>query len=131
INEGKIEDETVVNSSSFDQTSITGAIEYICARARELNNEIKIIFISCPIKSSWSYRTKYKKYVDNVMPSLVEKWGINFIDLLNYNPSCDLYLKVDTSSSSGYFYDDIHPNFIGYSALMYPLVNECLFNLFK
>ena len=131
INEGKIEDETVVNSSSFDQTSITGAIEYICARARELNNEIKIIFISCPIKSSWSYRTKYKKYVDNVMPSLVEKWGINFIDLLNYNPSCDLYLKVDTSSSSGYFYDDIHPNFIGYSALMYPLINEYLFNLFK
>ena len=111
-----MEDEELVNMMSFyDYIEVQplSVFSHLIGIDRKFNNEID------------------KKYVDNVMPSLVDKWNINFIDLLNYNPSCDLYLKVDTSSSSGYFYDDIHPNFIGYSALMYPLINEYLFNLFK
>ena len=62
ISLGNIEDEDVKDSEFFDKTTITGGIEYICARARELNPDIKIVFISCPIFNSWACRTKYKTY---------------------------------------------------------------------
>lgn len=131
ISLGEIENENVISSDSFDKTTISGAIEYICARAKELNPNIKVVFISCPIKSSWGYRTKYKTYVNQHMQKIINKWNIEFIDLLNYDPAASSYVKIDTSSQSGFFFDDIHPNFIGYSALMYPIINEYLVNLFK
>lgn len=104
ISLGNIEDEDVKDSESFDKTTITGAIEYICARARELNPDIEIAFISCPIFNSWAYWAKYKTYNDGIMQDMIQKWDINYLDLLNYEPVTSAYVSLDTSSLKGFLW---------------------------
>ena len=53
---------------------------------------------------------------------MIQKWDINYLDLLNYEPVTSSYVSLDTSSLKGFFYDEIYLNFAGYSVLIYPLL---------
>ena len=87
VNFGLVDDTPVEDSdpADFDQYTIAGAIEYIIAKTREMNENIKIYFYTCPIKESWGSRGKYLLFLNQVMPTIVEKWGIGLIDLFNAN----------------------------------------------
>ena len=63
------------------------------------------------------------------MQDLIQKWDINYLDLLNYEPVTSSYVSLDTSSLKGFFYDEIHLNFVGYSVLIYPLLVDLLTNI--
>lgn len=117
---GKVLEENIKDKESFDTFTITGAIEYIIALSKELNPNIKIMFISCPILPSYKAYETYKNYNNKVMLDIKNKWNIYFLDLFNFKPAINKYLTIDKSSTKGYFSDDIHPNTLGYSALIYP-----------
>ena len=63
------------------------------------------------------------------MQDLIQKWDINYLDLLNYEPAASSYVSLDASSLKGFFYNEIQLNFVGYSVLIYPLLVDLLTNI--
>ena len=60
---------------------------------------------------------------------MIQKWDINYLDLLNYEPVTSSYVSLDTSSLKGFFYDEIYLNFAGNSVLIYPLLVDLSTNI--
>lgn len=130
IDEGKLTPYKFRDLSCFDTSTIIGAIEYIISFALKLNPDIQIAFISCPILSSWKNRESYKKFNDEIIPKIINKWNIEFLDLLNYKCKSDELYKIDKKSLKGYFSDEIHPNKLGYEEFLCPIIKDFLENMF-
>ena len=113
-------------SDSFDaedmnQQSLTGAIEYIIARTRELSPDTKVIFYTCPLGADWGKRAEYAAYISGTLGKIAEKWEIGVIDVFNAE-----YIDV-----SGYMQgDNLHPQSEGYAGVITPMfINYFLKNL--
>ena len=115
--------------TTFDKTTICGAIEWIIATAKTNNPDVKVVFVSTPMLATWNYYDEYKNFASNQMNQIVDKWEIDFVDCTSYThpwASSNTYWQATTTapSSSTYhlFYNEIHPNNVGHSLLMAPPV---------
>ncbi len=109
---GTVENGTA--SSDFDTSTVSGAIQYIIAYAKEQCPDIKVVFYVGSVKNSWGYRTAYENYVNGDFKAICEKWDIQPLDIFHSqykNYSC-------------FWSDDIHPTAEGYSAGWTPLFIE-------
>ena len=104
------------SSNTYDKYTISGAIEYIISRTKELSPNTKVAFYSCPIKDSWAFKTQYKSFAENELKTIVDKWDIVYIDLFHQS----------LVSGFTFLVDDIHPNGIGYADAFTPYMINSL-----
>ena len=102
ISLGKISDGTDLNN--FDTTTVTGAIEYIIAYARETWNCPVIFFTGSRYDS-----TGYEAMVNRLL-ELQEKWNIGVLDLW----SSEKFNDISEADRKIYMADGIHPTKAGY-----------------
>lgn len=128
----------VYDAKSFDKTTVCGAIEWLIATAKENNPEVKVVFVSCPMMTSWAYYDDYKAFADNQMQTIIKKWGIYYADTMNNvypwsgsSTYWSLNKTAPTSSTYHLFYNESHPNNVGYSLLMAPPVAKTLIDIFN
>ena len=101
---GKVQEGMV--SSEFDTSTVSGAIQYIIAYAKEQCPSVKVVFYVGAIRSSWGARAAYENYVNGDFQTICKKWSIEPLDLLH----------ASFRSYSCFMSDDIHPTIEGYSA---------------
>lgn len=106
---GTVEEGT--NSSDFDTSTISGAIQHIIAYAKEQCPTVKVVFYVGSTRNSWGYRTAYENYVNGDFKKICQKWEIEPLDIFHSN----------YRDYSCYWNDDIHPTIEGYSAGWTPL----------
>ena len=101
------------SSSSFDKSTITGAIEYIVAKVHEVSPDTKIIMYACPLQTNFSHYTQYGNYVNTTLKTLASKWEgvLSVLDLYNAE-----YVKVSTYMQG----DGFHPEVAGYAHIFVP-----------
>lgn len=110
-----------IDPADMNQQSLTGAIEYIIAKTRELSPNTKVIFYTCPLGQSWGQRAEYSSYISGTLRQLVEKWDIGVIDVFNAE-----YIDVACYMQS----DNLHPQSEGYAGVITPMfINYFLENL--
>lgn len=99
---GEISDGTVLEN--FDTTTITGAMEYIIAYAKDT--------WGCPVVFYTNARFDSEFYTDMVarLYELEEKWGIGIIDLW----SDEEFNNITEAQRALYMKDNIHPVKAGY-----------------
>ncbi len=90
--------------SSFDTTTVTGAMEYIIAYAQQTWG-CKVVFYTGSRYDSAAYEAMVTRLV-----ALQEKWGIGVLDLW----SDDQFNALTEQKRELYMYDDIHPFMAGY-----------------
>ncbi|MBO4355972.1 MAG: SGNH/GDSL hydrolase family protein [Clostridia bacterium] len=100
---------------SFDTSTITGAMEYIIAFAKE-KWDCPVSFYTNPPYNS----AAYKKMVDRLY-ELQEKWDIGILDFWNDPDS-----KLTNSQKNKYMSDSIHPTAAGYLEWWTPKFEEFL-----
>ena len=91
--------------SSFDKSTVIGAIEYIVAYAKQTWN-CDVSFYTNP-----KYNNALYEEVINRLYLVQEKWNIGIIDFYNYVEMTPL----DDETLSSYMADSIHPNATGYA----------------
>ncbi len=93
-----------MDADSFDVLTITGAIEYIIAYAKEKWN--------CPVMFYTGSRFGSDKYAAMVkrLYEISQKWGINVLDLWND----DAFNSISDEDRALYMADPIHPTKAGY-----------------
>ena len=106
---GTVQDGT--SSSSFDTSTVSGAIQYIIAYAKEQCPTVKVVFYTGAVRGSWGYRSAYENYVNGDFAKICEKWDIEPLDIFHSN----------YKDYSFYWSDDIHPTIEGYAAGWTPL----------
>lgn len=99
------------SSSDFDTSTISGAIQYIIAYAKEQCPTVKVLFYVGSVKNSWGYRTEYENYVNGDFRTICEKWDIQPLDIFHSK----------YKSYACFWSDDIHPTAEGYCAGWTPL----------
>jgi hypothetical protein len=99
----------------FDTKTITGAMEYIIAFAKN-KWDCPVSFYTNPPYSS----APYKKMVERLF-ELQEKWGIGILDFWNDPDS-----KLTTAQKNKYMSDSIHPTGAGYLEWWTPKFEEYL-----
>jgi lysophospholipase L1-like esterase len=90
--------------SSFDTSTIIGAIEYIICYAKETWGCDVMFYTGSRYESD-----AYSKMVESIF-DIKEKWGIGVIDLW----SGDDFNSISDSNRAFYMNDDIHPTKAGY-----------------
>lgn len=105
-------------SSGFDTSTVSGAIQYIIAYAKEQCPTVKVVFYVGAVRNSWGNKTAYENYVNGDFTTICEKWDVEPLDILH------------TSYKSYPFFwsDDIHPTIEGYSAGWTPLFMNYFLN---
>jgi len=103
--------ESGTNSSAFDTSTISGAIQHIIAYAKEKCPTVKVVFYTGAVKGSWGYKTAYENYINGDFKTICEKWEIEPLDIFH----------SEYKNYSFYWNDDIHPTIQGYSAGWTPL----------
>ena len=93
------------DASTFDDTTIAGAIETIIAYCQERYN--------CPVVFYTGSYTVKENYADMValLLQIQEKWGIGVVDLFNDEEMTAIY---DTDLYHEYMSDEVHPFRKGY-----------------
>lgn len=99
------------SSSGFDTSTISGAIQYIIAYAKEQCPAVKVVFYTGAVKGSWGYRSAYENYINGDFKTICEKWKLDPLDIFH----------SDYKNYSFYWNDDIHPTIQGYSVGWTPL----------
>lgn len=106
---GTMEDGT--SSSSFDTSTISGAIQHIIAYAKEQCPAVKVVFYTGAVRGDWEYRTAYENYINGDFQKICEKWEIEPLDIFHSG----------YKNYAFYWNDAIHPKIEGYSAGWTPL----------
>lgn len=108
-NEGSVQAGT--SSSDFDKTTISGAIQYIIAYAKEQCPTCKVVFYTGAVRGTWGYRAAYESYINGAFSEICTKWNIEPLDIFH------------TSYKNYPFFwsDDIHPKIEGYAFGWTPL----------
>ena len=109
--EGSVQSGTA--SSGFNTGTVSGAIQYIIAYAKEQCPTCKVVFYTGAVKKSWSFYAKYESYINGDFAAICTKWGIEPLDLFHAS-----YKSYSCFWRSG---DDIHPTLAGYAAGWTPL----------
>ncbi len=116
---GKISDS--FNANDFDMQTVSGAIEYIIAYAKETWN--------CPVvfytQSKYDCE-HYAKMVDLLL-EIQKKWDITVIDLWNN----DKINSITDEQRKIYLVDHIHPTKAGYKEWWLPEFQKCLYEILK
>ncbi len=99
------------NSSDFDTTTVSGAIQYITAYAKEQCPDVKVVFYVGAVRSNWGHRAAYENYVNGDFKTICKKWEIEPLDIFHSK----------YTSYACFWSDDIHPTIEGYSAGWTPL----------
>ena len=99
------------SSSSFDTTTVSGAIQYIIAYAKEQCPTVKVVFYTGAVRDGWGYKSAYENYINGDFKTICEKWNIEPLDIFH----------TKYKSYSFYMNDDIHPTVEGYAAGWTPL----------
>lgn len=100
---GSVQDGTA--SGGFDTSTVSGAIQYIIAYAKEQCPTVKVVFYTGAVRGSWGYYTAYGNYIDGDFGKICEKWGIEPLDIFHTR-----YRNYEC-----FWSDDIHPTIEGYS----------------
>lgn len=90
--------------TSFDTSTVTGAMEYIICYAKQTWDCDVVFYTGSRYESP-----AYEKMVSRVL-ELEEKWGIKVLDLW----SSDEFNGISDADRKLYMYDDIHPTKAGY-----------------
>ena len=106
--------------STFDTSTVVGAIEYIIAYAKQTWN-CEVSFYTNPDYNNVSYKALISE-----LYKVQKKWGIGILDFYNY---VDMQ-ELDGNTLSGYMSDAIHPNDSGY-VWMGGVFSEYLQNAFE
>ena len=104
------------NKEDFDTKTVTGAMEYIIAYAKEKWN--------CPVvfyTGSYYESSEYAAMVDRLY-ALKEKWGIGVIDLY----TDETFNNIDSEMYKLYMFDQIHPTKAGYELWWMPEIRKQL-----
>ena len=91
--------------SSFNTSTVIGAIEYIIAYAKQTWG-CEVIFYTNP-----KYNNNRYNSLVNELYKVQEKWGIGIVDFFNYAEM----ERLDSATLNSYKADDIHPNVQGYA----------------
>ena len=91
--------------SSFNTSTVIGAIEYIIAYAKQ-TWDCEVIFYT-----NHKYNNANYNSLIGELYKVQAKWGIGIVDFFNY---VDME-ELDDSTLASYKADDIHPNAQGYS----------------
>lgn len=113
-----------VDSEGFDRRTVTGALEYIIAKVKEVSPETRTVIYACPLGEGWGKYREYGQYVNGTLKELEEKWAdsLSVLDLYNAD-----YIKM-TSYMQG---DNLHPQKEGYAQVFTPLFIELLNSYFE
>ena len=98
-------------TSGFDTSTVSGAIEHIISQAKEKCPTVKVVFYAGAVRGSWGYRTAYENYMNGDLKKICSKWNIDVLDIFH----------AQYKSYSCYWSDDIHPTIEGYCAGWTPL----------
>ena len=98
-------------SEDFDTKTISGAIQYIIAYAKERCPSVKVVFYVGAVRNGWGFKAAYENYVNGDFQKICEKWNIEPLDLFH----------AKYKSYAHFWSDDIHPTIDGYSAGWTPL----------
>ena len=109
------------DKADFDTSTITGAIEYIIAYAKETWN-CDVVFYT---GSRYDDET-YDAMVDNLL-KVQEKWDIGVITMGNN----DVFNNIDTKTRQLYMNDNIHPLKAGYLRWWTPYIEEYLYTYYR
>ncbi len=111
-----------VNSADMDKTTITGAIEYIIAYAKERCPDIKVVVFTCPLNKAWGNYAKYETYANGTLRQIEEKWegAVSILDVFNAE-----YIKVPAYMQS----DNLHPQLECYAQVFVPEFIKLLENI--
>lgn len=110
--------ESGTTSADFDTSTVSGAIQYIIAYAKEQCPSVKVMFYVGAVRNNWSYKTAYENYVTGDFATICEKWNVEPLDILHSK----------YKSYSCFWSDDIHPTIEGYSVGWTPLFVEYFTN---
>ena len=116
---GKISDSDDI--SDYDTKTITGAMEYIIAYAKETWN-CPVVFYTGTKYESEAYQSMVTRLLE-----LQEKWGIGVINLWD-DEEMNQVSKTDYAL---YMADPIHPTKAGYLKLWTPKIEEGLYAQFE
>lgn len=103
--------------SSFDDSTIAGAIETIIAYAEDT--------FRCPVvfySGTYCQKENYAEMVDLLL-KIQEKWNIGVIDMFNNEAMTAVY---GTDLYNSYMYDEVHPNRRGYVEWWTPVIEQGL-----
>jgi lysophospholipase L1-like esterase len=112
---GEISDS--MDASTFDDTTIAGAIETIISYVQET--------FDCPVvfyTGTYCEKENYPEMVDLLL-QIQEKWGIGVIDMFNNEEMTAIF---GTEQYDAYMTDQVHPNRTGYIEWWTPYIEECL-----
>lgn len=99
------------NPADFNKSTLSGAIEYIIAYAKEQCPTCKVVFYAGATKPSWSKRADYENYIYGDFAKICEKWDIQPLDIFH----------TQYTSYDFFWSDDIHPQAEGYAFGWTPL----------
>lgn len=99
------------SSADFDKTTVSGAIQYITAYAKEQCPTVKVVFYVGAVRNSWGFKSAYENYVNGDFKTICDKWEIEPLDILH----------TSYKSYACFWSDDIHPTIEGYAAGWTPL----------
>ncbi|MBR5569951.1 MAG: DUF4886 domain-containing protein [Oscillospiraceae bacterium] len=108
-----------MDMSSFDTTTVAGAIEYIIAYAKN-TWDCPVVFYTGTQYNSEAYASMVSLLLD-----IQAKWGIGVIDLWN-NP--EMTALLGTSQYAQYMSDAIHPTALGYKQWWTPVFEAYMNN---
>lgn len=130
-------DENAFGIESFNNQTICGAIEWLIAKGKQNNPDVKVVFVSCPMLDSWEHYESYKSFNNGLMRDIAAKWDIDVVDLFNDTlpwSNSSVYWAESTANptSTTYhlFYNNIHMNCVGYPLVMTPKIASKLLDIF-
>ncbi len=104
------------NKEDFDTKTVTGAMEYIIAYAKEKWDCLVVFYTGSYYESS-----EYAAMVDRLY-ELQGKWGIGVIDLY----TDEAFNNIETDKYQLYMFDQIHPTKAGYELWWMPEIRKQL-----
>ena len=119
-------------TSALDTTTFCGALEAVCKDALDKWKGKPILFVfehRMTIKYNSVYGTHFEDTQLPLMYSILNKWGIPFVDLFHDAPS----IKFVPNYISEFSFDaqGVHPNIAGYRHIYVPLVDSKIIDIAK
>ncbi len=101
-------------SSGFDTSTISGAIQYIIAYAKEQCPTCEVVLYTGAVRSTWDKKADYEKYINGDFTAICNKWNIEPLDIFH----------TPYQQYTFFWNDDIHPVLEGYAFGWTPLFAE-------
>ena len=102
---------STTQTSGFDTSTVSGAIEHIIAQAKQKCPTVKVVFYTGAVRKGWQYEGAYENYINGDFAKICSKWNVKPLDIFH----------SDYNRYSFYMQDDIHPKIECYSAVWAPL----------